>query len=1133
MNLYTYTHKIVSLSVALISVAFCSLASAQKFYSDVNVDNYTPNCELVVYGLVSKNVKCLVEDGDGYIWIGTQNGLVRYDGIDMLSFFTSDVVRPMQYGMSINAVHKIYYNEKDNDIYAIFLNKNQVAVIDLDTYEQRVLSYDDIDSVVKQSSTNKINSLCNYNDSLLLGLGNGDVYFINKWNGYMTYAYKGNDVKSWTASDVIEHNNMLYAIADSKLQIISPGHAAHELSVKSIKTNVEGRLKSVTQYTDSSALILSISHLGLRNYYLYEYVYDTQQTRFIYEGEGIPSDVIVDDGIVRIVTFSNLQILDVNSKRVYIYNTINSNIVDNGLVCGIRCKKQPIYWYGSSDGLIKENYYLSKLKVFDVRRISESTSCNVFTVYKDENDDIWSWCLDGIFRKKNGEYLMKHYDLGKLDQGKLFLTKILEDKVQRVLYFCYRGNVIMHNMDTDEDKLIVSSGSRDNSFIGAEILSDRRLMIVGSNCITFYNPRTRAITYDEQLYTEENNMAKNFVFDMEGDSIIWLCNNGDIAKYDMKTKKYATVINVLRKGIGVNAIRYTYRNGIRELWVASNREGLQYVLPDMGVSKHIDYSQYTLGNVSAVEIDQNNNVWIASNEGILCINNNNGATYEYGSDVYGFNTKFNKGSSAQTSNGEMFIGGQNVIVQVNTRNFDYNKYFPKPIVTTYRYVNATNYNYDHIIQRDNICVSDTIVVPKGIRSLIFNIHILNYDNSNRNKMAWRISSDDPWQEASASTPFVLSELSYGYNKIEFASITETGFPSKEVTTVWVKKEVYIYENPIFQGFVVILIIAMVYLAIYLHAQKVKRDKLILQQEVKEQAGMIMDANEKLKQSQLIIEQRNIELQKSHDDLELEVQQRTNELNQALQKAEENSKLKSAFLANLSHEVRTPMNCIVGFSKLLADPLCTRADQLEFSQLIQDSSKSLMTLISDLLDVSRIESGQLRVNFAEFDVSKALENVYKALIVERKYQDVAFELLTGDEVEGLVINSDSERFRQIIINITYNAFKFTKEGHVTISADVTTANQLRRKYFYPVSAPDVTTESKLLIVSIADTGIGVPSDKMDEIFEPFRKLSNNKTHYPGLGLGLNIVKNLVKLLNGEIWLTSELNKGTTFYFYLPV
>ncbi len=1132
MNLKKYITRINFALAALLSIVCCSSAYAQSVYSDISIENYTPNFELINSGLVSKNIRCLAEDRDGYIWLGTLNGMARYDGIDMLTFFTTDVVRPSKTGRSSNLINRIYYDEQDNNVYGLFLNKPQIAIIDLDTYEQRLLAYDLHDTTSNVIQSNVISSVYNYNDSLLLGICSGNIYLINKNNGHTTFAYKCENTRGRVASEFIERENTIYCIAGEKLQAISRGYAPHELSVKGVKTTLadKDRLKGLCEYSDSSVLLLSTYN---QTYSIYEYVFETKTTSHIFSSEGIPYSVIADGDIIRVVTPKNLQIFDKRNNGIYIYNTINSNLIDNGLLYGIRSKHQPIYWYGSDEGLIKENYYLSKLKLFDMRRISESVSCDVYSVYKDRNGDLWGWCIDGLFRKKPGEYLMKKYDYSQFNIGKAFLSSTIEDSVHNQLYFCYYNAVVVHDLQTGEDRILTKPRVDKSRFLGAKMLSDHRILFVGTQELTYYDTQRHTIIYDDVLYNYPGSKVVELLsFDIEGDSIMWLCNKGDILKYNLNTKELQKVLNVMPAGSGY-ALRYAYRNGIRELWLATSSDGLIYILPDIGKFKHIDYSQYTLGSVYSIEIDKDENVWVACADAIVCINNKNGNTYEFPPVRYGYSTQFRKNSSSQSLDGQLFFGGTNTILQVNPQEFATNKYSPKPIVTSYRYVNATNYYYDHIIQRDNICTSDTIVVPKGIRSLILNIHVLNYDDPKNNKMAWRQKSDDPWQVASASVPFVLTELSYGYNSIEFATINETGFPSKEVLKIWVKKEVFIYENPLFQGFVVIFIIVMIYLALYLHSQKVKRDKLTLQQEVKEQAGLIIDANEKLKQSQQLIEQRNKELQRSHDDLEREVQQRTEELNQALMKAEENSKLKSAFLANLSHEVRTPMNCIVGFSKLLADPLCTRADQLEFSQLIQDSSKSLMTLISDLLDVSRIESGQLRVNFDKFDVSKALENVYKALIVERKYQDVAFELLMDDAVDGLIINSDYERFRQIIINITYNAFKFTKEGHVTISAAVTTANQLRRKYFYPISAPDVTIKSKLLIVSIEDTGIGVPSDKMDEIFEPFRKLSNNKTHYPGLGLGLNIVKNLMKHLHGEIWLTSELNKGTTFYFYLPI
>lgn len=174
---------------------------------------------------------------------------------------------------------------------------------------------------------------------------------------------------------------------------------------------------------------------------------------------------------------------------------------------------------------------------------------------------------------------------------------------------------------------------------------------------------------------------------------------------------------------------------------------------------------------------------------------------------------------------------------------------------------------------------------------------------------------------------------------------------------------------------------------------------------------------------------------------------------------------------------------------------------------------------------------MRVNFTSFSVYKELQDVYKMLTIEKKKKKVDFLINVQPNISDVVLNSDKDRFRQIIINLVYNAFKFTDDGHVSINAKIIDVEELSR-YDYPITflRPQ---DDKVLLIYIEDTGIGMPEDKLDVIFEPFRKLNNNKTLYPGLGLGLNICKNLIELVGGKIWVRSIENMGTTFFFYHPI
>jgi PAS domain S-box-containing protein len=241
-----------------------------------------------------------------------------------------------------------------------------------------------------------------------------------------------------------------------------------------------------------------------------------------------------------------------------------------------------------------------------------------------------------------------------------------------------------------------------------------------------------------------------------------------------------------------------------------------------------------------------------------------------------------------------------------------------------------------------------------------------------------------------------------------------------------------------------------------------------------------------------------------------------ELIKAKEHAEESDRLKTAFLQNMSHEIRTPMNAIMGFSTLLVDNYNNKPKLEQFSKIINLRCNDLLKIINDILDISAIESGQLPVNSEQCNLDELFTEITAFFKEHQKRigkQQIGFELQALCDPSENVIVTDKVKLRQIFINLIGNAFKFTNTGKIEGGCKFDAHQNL---VFY-----------------VSDTGIGIPPDKQDVIFERFSQLHHDKNFsYGGTGLGLSIVKGLVDLLGGKIWLESELEKGTSFYFSFP-
>ncbi len=232
-----------------------------------------------------------------------------------------------------------------------------------------------------------------------------------------------------------------------------------------------------------------------------------------------------------------------------------------------------------------------------------------------------------------------------------------------------------------------------------------------------------------------------------------------------------------------------------------------------------------------------------------------------------------------------------------------------------------------------------------------------------------------------------------------------------------------------------------------------------------------------------------------------------------QKAEASERAKHQFLANMSHEIRTPMNAIKGMTDILIrrNP---NEDQKEYLDGIKQSSDSLLVIINDILDISKIEAGKVELEQETFSVNEMVHNVHT--IMHFKAEEKGLELINDIPSENQYVQGDANRLRQILINLIGNAIKFTEKGLITTSVKSEQAGDILNLHF-----------------TVSDTGIGIDEDRMGKIFESFEQAYSDTTRkFGGTGLGLSISKKLVELHSGKIWVESEKGIGSQFHFIIP-
>ncbi len=271
-----------------------------------------------------------------------------------------------------------------------------------------------------------------------------------------------------------------------------------------------------------------------------------------------------------------------------------------------------------------------------------------------------------------------------------------------------------------------------------------------------------------------------------------------------------------------------------------------------------------------------------------------------------------------------------------------------------------------------------------------------------------------------------------------------------------------------------------------------------EEELRVQQEELQQTNEELAERSVLLEEKNTEIQKKSEDLEL------------------TTRYKSEFLANMSHELRTPLNSILLLSRLLSEnnDANMNEEQIEFAKVIQSSGNGLLSLIDEILDLSKIESGKMDLELADTPVSDISETMHNLFARVAQEKNIVFSIESSEA--PLVIKTDKMRMEQILKNLISNAIKFTSEGSVTL--------EIKRN-------PD---NDKVVCFIVKDTGIGIPREKQPLVFEAFRQADGStKRKYGGTGLGLSISRELAKLLKGEIFVSSKVGVGSEFILSVPI
>jgi signal transduction histidine kinase/ligand-binding sensor domain-containing protein/class 3 adenylate cyclase/CheY-like chemotaxis protein len=1030
-------------------------------------------------GLPQSTVNTVFQDSHGFIWIGTFDGLTRYDGYSFVNFKNNPLDSN---SLSNNIVVSII--EDELGFLWVGTKQNGINRFDPNTgkFTRFLSQLDDFDSlnhpqvnVIHQDTMGRI----------WVGTNGGLNLFVPEKQAFAHFTNNPLDDQSLPDGaivDIIDDGNGNLWVASN-----------HQLAHFDIEQQIFSRFNQNVSPNQINTLYLDTDNslwVGTQSDGLYHLRPDKAEFENIQALDSDPNSLSSNHvrSILR-VRSGDLWIgteeggLNIRRKGATDFQHVKRNSADRHSLAindiwSLYQDKSGLIWVGTAGGGINttmsfENR-LSRLThaPFATNGLSHEF---VWDIEEDKLGNIWFATLAGLdsYSPETDEftYLKEFFDENNQPISNRIQTFIF-DQQERIWFGNQQGQVAVYDPKTKISKIIQRPDFPHDrvSYHRIRLIDQDRsgtIWVSTEDGLLRIDPQTLQITHNYH-FAEQGQLGESVVRTMLQDEsgIIWFGTwDKGLQRYD---PEFTTITNfendpLDKHSISNNTVRSLYIDSQGNLWVGTFN-GLNFLSAESIQNKTFEFKSYLekdgLPNsaIYGISAGSNGNLWVSTNKGISEFNPNTKQFQNYNIDDGLTTNEFNGNAVTRSQNGEIYFGSVNGVTIINPSSRTQTDFKPQIKITEILISGQTNAKKS-ILPRGVPYKNQSINLEHNLNDLTFEFAALDYRHPNRNQFQYRLLPyNKDWVKAD-NNQAVFTNLDPNQYTFELRATNSDG--------VWVEKSTNLQFTiipPLWKtwwAYLLYLAVLIALLAYYFN-----------------------------KQERSLQEQRAI--------------------NEHLRKVDQ---LKDEFLANTSHELRTPLNGIIGLAESLKEGIAGLQNQktLTHLQLIIDGGKRLSQLVNDILDFKKLSHNKLILQRKAADLSSIVDVVVSLLLPLANEKKLT---ITNSVRQDLpLIYADENRVQQILHNLIGNAIKYTKVGSIEVSASL---------------------KNNFVEIKVSDTGIGVEDSQLELILEPFEQAELQETiSHRGTGLGLSVSKQLIEEHGGSLWVKSQVDKGSQFYFDIPV